>query len=143
MKDLKSLIRLNRWQLDEKRRALGELQTLVDRLNGEIERLDAEIEREKASVATAADPVAGFAVWLHAARGRRERLVQSVAQVEAQIAAARDQIAEAFQELKKYELAQEDRDRRALLRHRRRETAAFDEIALNGFRRRQAAEAGE
>src|SRR3546814_668402 len=127
VKSFASLIRLHQWQLDEKRRALAELQTLADRLEGEIQRLDAEIaaEREVAERDPGSSP--GFGLYVKSALNRRERLKQSVRQVETQIAAAREEIAEAFQDLKKFELAQEDRDRRAALRRRRIETIALDE----------------
>ena len=45
--------------------------------------------------------------------------------------------AEAFQELKRYELAQEGRDRRDEAERKVRENAALDETALSGFMRRR------
>lgn len=139
MKTLAGVIRLHRWQLDEKRRALGELEALADRLGGEIRQLDADMAAERQAAEREAGNGVGFsfAAYVRNALARRERLQQSIRQVEEQIAAARDEIAEAFQELKKFELAQEDRDRRAANRRRRAETIAFDEIALTRFLRRQ------
>jgi flagellar protein FliJ len=46
-------------------------------------------------------------------------------------------MAEAFQELKRYELAQEGRDRRDEAKRKTRENAALDEVALSGFMRRR------
>ena len=60
-----------------------------------------------------------------------------MAQVEHQIAEATEEMAEAFQELKRYELAQEGRDRRDEAKRKVRENAALDEMALSGFMRRR------
>lgn len=142
MKDLDGLIRVNKWQLDERRRALAELEAFADRLADEMARLDRDVARERAAASQAADPVPGFAAWLNAATSRRRRLEQSITSIAAQIEAARDEIAAAFQELKKYELARDDRQRRLQERRKAAERRLFDDIAIDGFRRR-AMEAGD
>jgi len=142
MRDLAGLIKLHRWQLDEKRRALAELEGFAARLAEEKARLDAEYERERAASAAVQGPLPGYARWLDSVNARRRRLAQSTASVEAQIEAARAEMAEAFQELKKIELAQAERERREADRRKRAERIDLDEIALSGFRRRQAEPAG-
>lgn len=142
MRDLDGLIRMHRWQLDEKRRALAELEAFADRLSDEMAKLDRDMEREKAAAAASAEPMPGFAAWRDSMLTRRKRLEQSMTSVNAQLEAARDDIAAAFQELKKFELARDDRRRRADQRRRRAERQMFDDIALEGFRRR-AMEAGD
>ena len=139
MSSLDGLIRLHRSQLDEKRRALAELQALAERLRSELERLDAEVTAEEAA-ARAEEVAFSFAAYAEAARGRRLRLTQSIAQVDARIAAGTDEIAAAFQELKRYELAQQERERRVKLKERRRATARLDEVASTRFLRRQTEE---
>ena len=140
MSSLKTVIRLHKWQLDEKRRALAELQNLRDRLFAELHRLEQEMLHEQ-QVARA-DPVAafGYAAFAKAALERGKRLQDSIAQVEKQIAAATEEMAEAFQELKRFELAEEERLKREREKIRRKEDAMLDETALVGFRRRQAQE---
>lgn len=142
MKDLDGLIRMHKWQLDEKRRALAELETFADRLADEMAKLDRDVAREREAAGEAPDPVPGFAAWLKAATARRKRLEQSMTSISAQVEAARDEIAAAFQELKKYELARDDRRRRLQERRRAAERRMFDDIALDGFRRR-VMEAGD
>lgn len=138
MKSLKSLIRLHRWQLDEKRRALVELETLRERLEGEIQRLDDEVAAERQAAEESPAERLGFGAYIRNALKRRDRLRQSVQQVEEQIAAVRQEIAEAFQDLKKFELAQEERDRRAAMRRRRVDALAMDEVALTGYQRKRS-----
>jgi flagellar export protein FliJ len=141
--DLDTLIRLHRWQLDEKRRALADLQALADRLTDETARLDEEVAAESAFAAASAVPPPTFPAYLEASKVRRERLAESLAQAHRRMAAVGEEIAEAYQELKKYELAQAGRERRAEQRAKRAETAAYDEIAAIGHMRRQAGAAGE
>ncbi|HYG87597.1 MAG TPA: flagellar export protein FliJ [Azospirillum sp.] len=137
MSSLKTIIRLHKWQLDEKRRALAELQNLHDRLNSELERLQDEVRAEQETARKDPSVAFGYANFARAARERGQRLTQSIAQVEEQIAVATDEMAEAYQELKRYELAEEDRLKRERDKIRRKEDAMLDETALVGFRRRQ------
>lgn len=140
MNSLKSVIRLHKWQLDEKRRALVELQNLGDRLRAEAQRLEEEILQEQRAASASFEASFTYANYAKAAMERRTRIAQSIAQVDGQIAAATDEMAEAFQELKRFELAEEERLRREKEKLRRKEDAMLDETALVGFRRRQKAE---
>lgn len=140
MNSLHSVIRVHRWQLDEKRRAMSDLESLAERLSLELRRLDEEVERERAVVGQGSGSTADYTNYLKAVQLRREHLIESREQVERQIAAASKDIAESYRDLKKYEIAQSDRERNAQLRRRRRETVMFDEIAVTGHNRRGAAE---
>lgn len=136
MSSLDGLIRLHRWQLDEKRRALAELQALAERLRSELTRLDAEVSAEQ-TAAQVEEVAFSYAAYADAARGRRLRLTQSITQVDTRIAESTEEIAAAFQELKRYELAQQERERRVKVKERRRATTRLDEIASTRFLRRQ------
>lgn len=142
MNELKTLIRLHRWKLDERRRELAELQALADRLAEERRRLEEEVLAEQAAARASGDAAFGYGNYARGVIDRRRRLEESIAQVERQIAAATEEMAEAFQELKRHEIAQEGRDRREMEKLRRRENAMLDEVAITGFarRRREAAE---
>ena len=136
MSSLHSVIRVHRWQLDEKRRALADLESLAERLSLELRRLDEDVDRERAVVGNGGASGADFANYMKAVQMRREHLTESREQVERQIAAASKEIAESYRDLKKYEIAQSDRDRNAQLRRARRETAILDEIAVTSHTRR-------
>ena len=139
MKSLDSLIRLHQWRLDERRRGLAELQGLSDQLGNEIIRVEADLEREKAIAADTEAPAIDLVAYLQAMLTRRTHLQDSQRQVEKRVAAARDEMANAFAELKRFELAKAERDRRAAARQRRQEMARYDDIALTGYRRRKSA----
>ncbi|AWJ87160.1 flagellar export protein FliJ [Azospirillum sp. OGB3] len=140
MSSLKTIIRLQKWKLDEKRRALAELQNLADRLQAEIERLKEEIAAERDTARGNVEYAFTYSNYIQAAMERGKRLTQSMGQVEAQIAVATDEMAEAFQELKRYELAEEERLKREKEKLKRKEATMLDETALVGFRRRQQEE---
>lgn len=140
MSSLKTIIRLHKWQLDEKRRALADLQNLHDRLSMELARLREEVRREQETARTDQAVAFGYPAFAKAARERDHRLQQSIAQVERQIEAATEEMSEAFQELKRFELAEEERLKREREKIRRKEDAMLDETALVGFRRRQEQE---
>jgi len=134
---LKTVIRLNKWQLDEKRRAVTELHNLRDQFLAQIERLEEEIIREREVARGDLTAARIFPGYLKAARDRRARLDQSVAQTDKKIAEAEEAVADAYRELKKFELAEEERVRLEKLKIRRKEDAVLDETAGVGFRRRK------
>lgn len=137
---LKTIIRLQKLQLDEKRRVLAELHTLADRLRNEIEKVKQEIAHEQETVRDDFSVSFTYSNFAQAALERGRKLGESLGQVEAQINIATDEMAEAFQELKRYELAEEERLKRERDKQKRKEAAMLDETALVGFRRRQEEE---
>lgn len=128
MKSIATLIRLKRWTLDERRRALADL----ERLRAEMADRGAALEKEIAAEqgAAPADVVQfAYAAYVRRAMGQREALAQSIGGIDAQIAEAQLEIGEVFGELKRYERVQEMADQKAKVEVRRRETAVLDEIA--------------
>lgn len=135
--DLRALIRLHRWRVDEKQRLLSQLRDEEERLRGQKTALEQELLHEQA--AARANP--GIAVTYGAyARNiivRREKLDHAIADAAARVAAVTEALADTFQELKRYELAQEERIRRQNEELRKAQNAMLDEVALVGFQRRQ------
>jgi len=139
MKTLDNLVRLSRWQVDEKRRTLADLERFRDDLNSQIVRLATEMAVEEAS--TTADPLVAttYSVWLAATLRRRDTLMLSLAAAEARVVEAQEAVGEAFREQKRYEQVLEARTKRERDLRLRREAAMMDEAGLEGFRRRQTA----
>ena len=137
-KTLKNLVRLQEWQVDEKRRKLGGLLSLVADLEDRARRLEEELLAEQA-VAAAAPEEAGFLYGAYAETviERRQRLADSIARAEDEIAAAREELRDAYRELKKYEIAEENRVVREREELDRVEQAFLDEVGLQSFRRRR------
>jgi len=133
---MESLVRLHRWQVDERRRHLAELDGLAERLRQELERLGEEERSEAAAAADSMEAKFGYAGYIRHVMERRRTLEQSLAEVEAQIVQARDALAEAFEEMKRYETAAANRERLRLQRAARREGIELDALAIENFRRR-------
>ncbi len=137
MRGLDSLIRLARWRLDEKRRALTTLQSLRADLEGQIDELDRRRRAEALFAAESDDLRFAFAAFAEAARTRFETLGASLAEVNARIETAQDEVSAAYQEAKKLELTRDKERRQARAAADRREQSALDEIALNSHHRRR------
>lgn len=135
--DLKALIRYHKWRLDEKRRALAELHSLADKLREQLAALEDEIKAEQETARQSTEAALTFANYITQANFRKKTLAESIAQVDRQIEVATDEMRDVFQEVKRYEIAQEERTRREKEKIRRREAAMFDEVAATGFQRRQ------
>lgn len=138
MKDLKSLIRLKKWSLDERRRELSELERLRAELCHRAETLDNELNREREFVSQSEAPSPGFPDYLNRTIKKRAQLSRSIGQIEDQISDAQDFISVEFEALKQAETALE----RALLRQaekeKRLEQAELDEVAGVAYQRRMA-----
>jgi flagellar FliJ protein len=135
MRGLPTLIRVRQWELEEKRRKLADLEGLGAQLEEAIARLDDEVKMEQ-GVAGASNEVSfAYAPYAQAAIERRRTLVMSLDDVRQQIEAAAQEVTVAYQELKKYEVAQDNRRRRARTEANRREQIVLDDIAIETFRR--------
>ena len=135
MSTLDTLIRLHRWQVDERRRNVAELEGLAEKLRQELARLAEErtIEQTAAGASFLARHV--YPGYIRRSLDRQKTLEQSLAETEAQTAQARDALAEAFQELKRYEIAAASRERLRVAAAARRERLETDAIAIENFRR--------
>ncbi len=136
MKGLPALIRLHRWQLDGKRRELAEIERLEDQLLAEVQRLESEVIEEQGF---AVESESGSFAYGGFARGvivRRQRLAQSIAELRVKIEAKREEVAEAYRDLKRYEVTQAQRLKREKLEAERRDQAELDEISLMQYQRR-------
>lgn len=105
MKTIAMALRMHKWRIEERERVLDELERLREKLKAAAAQLDAEFG--DTGRARAAAP-SGFA---QAVGMRRQRIAQSLADVELQTEQARKDVAEAFEELKKYELVLASRER--------------------------------
>ena len=132
MKSRDTLIRLKRFQVDEKRRQVVQIETMI----AEFERMAADLEREiqheqdKAGI----HDIAHFAypTYAKAAMTRRDNLKRSADELSGQLSDAQEALAEAFEELKKVELLEERDGVKERTAETVREQAEMDRIALTG-----------
>lgn len=137
MKDLKPLIRLNQRSVDERRRHLGELQRVEQKLLEDRAAFEARIGQERAVAGTDLLLARALPSFLRHAKDRLEQFDRSHALLRLEIGKAEEMVAEAFRELKKFEQVQEQRDLAAKDARRHRETQMFDEVASIRFSRQQ------
>ena len=135
MTALDQLVRLHRWTLDEKRQKLAELERFRSKLLDNVEALEAELAREQVAAERSTIASMSLPAFIKATIDRRRKIEGSIVELDRSIAAARDEIAEAFQEFKKYETAHGNHLRREAQKQSRREQVAADELAIDLHRR--------
>ena len=136
MRNRESLVRLHRFQVDEKRRKVAELETMLGEFRNRERELEAQVqvEQRKAGISD----VAHFAypMFAKSVLRRRENILNSITEITQQLEGAKDELTQAFQELKKYEIMQEGRKRRVRKEMAHIEQVPTDGIALELHRRR-------
>jgi flagellar FliJ protein len=135
---LESLIRLHRWQLDERRRHLADLDALANRLRGELARLVTEQQAEQGVASASLEAGTAYGAYARRLVERRRKLAESIVSVEQQIVQAREALSEAFREVKRYEIAAASRASQHSKRIARRDQASLDEVAAETDRRRRS-----
>ena len=128
MKSRDTLLRLKKFQVDEKRRRVAQIETMI----AEFERMAADLDREiklEQDRAGIHDPAHfAYPTYANAAITRRENLKRSAEELRTQLEDAKLGLAEAFEELKKVELLGE----RDQMRERAAESAA-EQSELDGI----------
>ena len=144
MTALGSMVRVHRWILDEKQQKLAEIERFCDRMRQDLEKLDENLASERDAAARSPDGTFAFASFIAAALERRRRLVDSITNLEREADLARDEVGEAFRELKKYEMAETNAKEREGQKRKKQEQLALDEVGVGLYRRRSsAADGGE
>jgi tRNA U34 5-carboxymethylaminomethyl modifying enzyme MnmG/GidA len=138
MKSFKTLIKLQKTFVDEQRQ---QLMRLLDHLE-QIERLIVQLEMIKAheKAAAAKDVVARFTygAFLKGVIVKGRALEKNRQMTEMAIRAAREKLAELFEEQKRYEIAEEQRLEKEAKEERRLETLELDEIGGTRHERKKA-----
>ncbi|HVZ51583.1 MAG TPA: flagellar export protein FliJ [Pseudolabrys sp.] len=137
MKSRETLIRLKKFQVDEKRRKVAQIEAMI----AEFERIATELEREikvEQDRAGIHDPGHfAYPTYAKAAMTRRENLKRSTGELKTQLDDAKAALGEAFEELKKVEMLDERDQQREKAEQSAREQAELDRIAA--LRMHQAA----
>ncbi len=138
MKSRDTLIRLKRFQVDEKRRRVTQIEMMIaefDRMAADLDR-EIAVEEQKAGISDMGH--FAYPTYARAAAQRRDNLRQSAQNLQGQLDEAKAELGEAFAELKKVEIL-EDRERsaeRAL--DNARDQAAMNQIGLQRSMRASA-----
>lgn len=129
-----SLIRLKKFQVDEKRRQVTQIEMMIADFERMASDLDQQIEIEHQK--TGISDVAHFAysTFAKAALTRRDNLLASAHDMKEKLETAQDDLAEAIEDLKKVELLDQREHQREAAEQNKLEQDEFDEIARLRFR---------
>jgi flagellar FliJ protein len=107
MKSRDALIRLKRFDVEEKRRKVADIEAMIGDFNHMAVDLDRQIaiEQERAGISDVNHYA--YPTFAKAALQRRNNLAASASDLAARLAAARGELEEACEELKKIELLEE------------------------------------
>jgi flagellar protein FliJ len=134
MKSRETLIRLKKFQVDDKRRRVAQIEGMIaefERIATELER-EIRVEQERAGIH---DPAHfAYPTYAKAAIQRRENLIRSADELKAQLDDAKATLGEAFEELKKVELLDERDQMRERAEENAREQTELDAIGMMRMR---------
>ncbi len=129
MKGLATLIKLHKRDLDILRKKLVTLESQKAQLELLISRLQDELVRELELAGKTPEMGAFFGDFSKRIRTRQDQIRKEIQQLDKKIATARDDVAAAFSEIKKFEIALENAKKRKQAQENRRETILLDEVA--------------
>lgn len=140
---LKTLIRLAKWELDERRRALADLLKFEDSVKAEKRRLLAERDEQAKVVSAFPDLSFCYDAYIKNFIEKQKKLDKTLADVAVLIDKARQMLEEAFMTLKTYEIS--DKNKQAVLRKEEelKLQKSLDEMGLNSYRLQRKATDGE
>jgi flagellar FliJ protein len=139
-KGLATLVRVNEWTVDEKRRTLGQRMRELDGLEQARIRLEEEVVAEQRAAAQSPNE-AGllYGSYANGVIHRREQFAAAIRAKEQEVAVAREQLNDAYRELKKFEVIRDTRVRREREERERRDQLLLDELGIENYRRRNDA----
>ena len=130
MKSRETLIRLKKFQVDERRRKVAQIEGMIaefERMAGDLDR-EIKTEQDRAGIH---DPGHfAYPTYAKAAMQRRENLQRSADDLKIQLESATGALAEAFEEMKKIELLDVRDQMREREEENAREQAELDAIGL-------------
>ncbi|MBI3420007.1 MAG: hypothetical protein HY053_07750 [Proteobacteria bacterium] len=129
MRDVKTLIKMQKLYVDAQRKVLAARQRKADALQAAIAELRARVESEKKNHAAQKEGGFIFGAFLRKEIDRHEDLQKALVLANREIDVEREKLAVLFEELKRYEIIQENWDEEARAEEARVETIDYDEQA--------------
>lgn len=135
MKSRDTLIRLRRFQVDEKRRRVAQIEMMIADFNRLANDLEREIVNEESRAGISDTAHFAYPTYAKAAAQRRDNMRRSASDLDGQLSDAKAALGEAFEELKKVEIL-DDRERTAeRAAESAREQATMNAIGLSRMAR--------
>ena len=131
MKSRDALIRLKRFDVEEKRRKVADIEAMIGEFNHMAVDLDRQIaiEQERAGISDVNHYA--YPTFAKAALQRRNNLTASAADLAAKLAAAKGELDEASEDLKKIELLEERDAERTRLEQGRNSPPELDVVGAH------------
>ena len=130
MKSRDTLIRLKKFQVDEQRRRVAQIESMIADFQRMSTDLDREIQTEQDRAGINDPAHFAYPTYAKAAIQRRENLTRSADELKGQLEEAKAALGEAFEELKKVELLDERDQARERAEENAREQSEMDSIGL-------------
>lgn len=139
MADLDPLIRVRRHAVEQKQKFLAELYRQAEELTAQKAAMEKQLaeETERAHALESVDALGDLSRYADAVHQRIADIDHARGQLEVRIEAAREDMREAFAELKKIEITQGRREAEEALEILKKESDELDAIGLELHRRRQ------
>ena len=131
MKSRETLIRLRKFDVDEKRQNVASIEAMIDDFKAMADDLDRQVKSEQQRAGV--DDINHYAYpsFAKAAVQRRDNLMISIADLETKLDAANDELQDAMKALKNVEILEERDMARNQVKQSRDEQANLDEFAQN------------
>lgn len=137
MADLDPLIRVRKHAVEQKQKFLAELYRQAEELEAQKKNmLDTLAEERKQVDQMGVEALGYFGNYSQAVKNRVEDIDDAMKKLNNRIEIARDDMARAFEDLKKIEITQERREAEEQKAIKKKEDDMMDEIALEGYRRK-------
>jgi len=136
MARLDSLIRVKKHRVDEKQKALGRLYREMEELQAEKQTVLDALEKESLIAEEMASDVSvqqSYAAFKERVKARLNGIKQKEARLETRILVAQDDMKDAFADLKKVEIVDENRKEKEKKERLKKENETLDEIGITRF----------
>ncbi len=134
MARLEGIIRVRKWELDEKRRVLVALERERSAIIDRMDAIDREVIAEREAASLEVGPVS-LGAFMNGAKIRLDQLSAELAIKDQEILVQHEEVSEAFRELKTFEIAEEQEKARIKKDLEHKEQVALDEQGVQSFLR--------
>jgi flagellar protein FliJ len=128
MKSRETLIRLKKFQVDEKRRRVVQMEAMIADFDRMASDLDREVANEERRAGIADPAHFAYPTYARAARTRREKVVNSANELRQQLDVAKGEMELAVEDLKKVEILNDREIAAERAEEARREQVEMDRI---------------
>jgi len=137
MKNLKTLVKLQKTKVDEQRIVLLKVQTILDEIIISIENLEKDKKKQEELLHKEPEVGMTYADYLNQYINKKEHLHKKKESTQYAVDLARNQLAELFEEQKRYEIALQKRIDEAKQEEQRKERLYLDEVGSTSFLRKK------